>query len=603
MEQQQQPQQQSEPEESSPKTPTKNPKNAEQKPAAAGAISRIRDEKRTHRKHSDPVLIRSRSKENRNDNSGTAGNPANTANPANIKICKFLIPQERFKIIEKAESIKFSEEELKKAESLQRYFQQYWHSLVRTYNARRYRQQAVEQYLDKQDWDETKKADYRLQIQKKERQLLRSRRIRITIHDFALLAIVGRGGFGEVYLCQKRDTGEVLALKKLSKKHFIKKNNVWKLKRERDVMIKSHSPWIIKLKYSFQSDKFVYLAMEFVPGGDMKNLLDHVGCFAEPHARFYFAEMVLAVRDLHKLGYIHRDLKPDNFMVDRRGHLKLIDFGLSKDGHSIKYEGTISLKQNKSEKPRQNLTSPPPGSRHRFRSGRKLYSVVGSPEYMAIEVLEETGYNHTVDYWSLGVIMFELFYGITPFNSDTTEEALQKLICWKNYLIQPEPVEPDELPISEAGWDLITRLICEPSKRIGRVGIEEIMNHAWFKGFDWNRILDSEPPFVPDLEGELDTSYFQHALDEQDYRTLSINFATVQQLLEADVQDIDKILMHGKISKTEEDLEHRATHFKNTGAETAFAGWTFKHDYLSYYIEQLDESYSDEMDSTTNVED
>jgi len=353
-------------------------------------------------------------------------------------------------------------------------------------------------------------------------------------------------------------------------------------------MLKNNSPWLIKLKYSFQSDKFVYLAMEFVPGGDMKNLLDHVGCFAEPHARFYFAEMVLAVRDLHKMGYIHRDLKPDNFMVDRRGNLKLIDFGLSKDGHSRKYERTISLKK------KHSLTSPTPRSRHRMRSGRKLYSVVGSPEYMAIEVLEEVGYNHTVDYWSLGVIAFELFYGITPFNSDTTDEALQKLSCWKDYLVQPEPVEPNELPITEAGWDLIVRLICEPNKRIGRVGIEEIMQHNWFKGFDWERIQEQEPPFVPVLDSELDTSYFQNALDEQDYKDLSINFATVQQLLDADVQDIDKILMHGHISKTHEDVEHSATNYKNSHEETAFAGWTFKHDDLGVYLDQLDGSYSDD---------
>jgi len=353
-------------------------------------------------------------------------------------------------------------------------------------------------------------------------------------------------------------------------------------------MLKSESPWLIKLKYSFQSEKFVYLAMEFVPGGDMKNLLDHVGCFAESHARFYFAEMVLAVRDLHKLGYIHRDLKPDNFMISRSGHLKLIDFGLSKDGHSHKYQGTISLNTNKNTAyERQNLTSPTPGSlatRHRFRSGRKLYSVVGSPEYMAIEVLEEVGYNHTVDYWSLGVIMFELFYGITPFNSDTTEEALQKLTCWKDYLVQPEPVEADELPISDSGWDLITRLICEPPKRIGRVSIEEIMQHSWFKGFDWENLLNNEPPFVPVLDSEIDTSYFQNALDEQDYKDLSINFNTVQQLLEADVQDIDKILMHGHISKTEEDSRHNAASYKNSHEETAFAGWTYKHNDMGVFF-------------------
>jgi len=120
------------------------------------------------------------------------------------------------------------------------------------------------------------------------------------------------------------------------------------------------------------------------------------------------------------------------------------------------------------------------------------------------------------------------------------------------------------------------------------------MQHSWFKGFDWDTVQQQDPPFVPVLDNELDISYFQNALDEQDYKDLSINFATVQQLLDADVQDIDKILMHGHISKTEEDPEHSATNYKNSYEETAFAGWTFKHDDLGVYLDQLDESFSDD---------
>eukprot|EP01124_Arcella_intermedia_P019699 TRINITY_DN2700_c0_g1_i2.p1 TRINITY_DN2700_c0_g1~~TRINITY_DN2700_c0_g1_i2.p1 ORF type:complete len:554 (-),score=108.40 TRINITY_DN2700_c0_g1_i2:624-2285(-) len=506
--------------------------------------------------------------------------------PGSIKFCTFLLPQERRKATEQAEKMSFTAEELAKVQSLNGYFKQYWILLSKTIQARKNRQIAAEQFIGEQNWSVEEVEGYRRRLQESETFMLRCRRTRMSINDFVVLGILGRGGFGEVFLSRKKDTGEVLALKKLAKKHFLKKNHVWKLKREREVMLKSESPWLMNLKYSFQSDKFVYLAMDFVPGGDMKNLLDHVGCFAETHTKFYFTEMLFAVRDLHKLGYIHRDLKPDNFMVDRYGHLKLIDFGLSKEGHFHKYEGTLSLKFTKNEKKdRLHMTSPAP-SKHRFRSGRKLYSVVGSPEYMAIEVLEEKGYNHTVDYWSLGVIMFELFYGITPFNSDSTEEALQKLTCWKDYLIQPSPVEPGELPISEAGWDLITRLICEPSKRIGRIGIDEILQHSWFKGFNVEKIVDQEPPFVPVLENDTDTSYFQNALDEQDYKDLSIDFATVQQLMDAEVPDIDKILMYGHITKAEENTLHLATSYKSSPDVTAFAGWTYRHEDLKLLLQQ-----------------
>jgi serine/threonine protein kinase len=151
------------------------------------------------------------------------------------------------------------------------------------------------------------------------------------------LALLGRGGYGEVYLTRKIDTGEILALKRMKKSKFTEKNEVLRVLKEREVMVKSRSPWLARLKYCFQTQTHLYMAMEYIPGGDLKNLLDHFGAVPEDEARFYIAEMILAVDDLHKLGYIHRDLKPDNFMIDKSGHLKLIDFGLSKDGWKQKF--------------------------------------------------------------------------------------------------------------------------------------------------------------------------------------------------------------------------------------------------------------------------
>uniref|UniRef100_A0A6B2L619 non-specific serine/threonine protein kinase n=1 Tax=Arcella intermedia TaxID=1963864 RepID=A0A6B2L619_9EUKA len=382
---------------------------------------------------------------------------------------------------------------------MKQYFKQYYLSITYHYKSRHLRLMEKEKELEASDWTEQQKEAFLDEHFQKETQMLRMRRTRMTTRDFMLLAVLGRGGFGEVYLARKCDTAEILALKKMPKKHFLQHNDLSKLKRERDVMMQNNSPWLINLKYSFQSETHIYLAMEFIPGGDMKNLLDHVGCFSEEHVRFYCAEMLLAVEALHKLGYIHRDLKPDNFLVDRTGHLKLIDFGLSKDGLVQKYSNTFTLKINNSMKINTgSIGTNTKGNRTRNRN-RKTYSVVGSPEYMAIEILEEVGYNHTVDYWSLGIILYELFWGVTPFGGDSVDETFQKLTCWKEYVVPPEPLEDEEEEISAEAWDIIQRMVCEPEKRLGGGGVEEIKKHPFFDGFDWDHVCEMEPPFVPEV--------------------------------------------------------------------------------------------------------
>jgi len=378
-----------------------------------------------------------------------------------------------------------------------------------------------------------------------------------------------------------------LALKKMPKKHFLQQNDLSKLKRERDVMVQNESPWLIDLKYSFQSETHIYLAMEFVPGGDMKNLLDHVGCFSEDHVRFYSAEMLLAVEALHKLGYIHRDLKPDNFLVDRRGHLKLIDFGLSKDGLVQKYSNTFILKINSvktSFDSSAGTTSTNKSAGRTRNRNRKTYSVVGSPEYMAIEILEEVGYNHTVDYWSLGIILYELFWGVTPFGGDSVDETFQKLTCWKEYVVPPEPLEDEEDEISAEAWDIVQRLICEPDKRLGSGGVQEIKSHPFFDGFIWDSILEMEPPFVPELDDEVDISYFANALDEDDIKALSL---TASEILNAETQGYNQILLD--VIDKDKDDKTASTYYKNNFEKMAFAGWTFKHDDLTVLLERVND--------------
>lgn len=157
---------------------------------------------------------------------------------------------------------------------------------------------------------------------------LTNRRLKISIRDFEPLKIIGRGAYGEVRLCKWISSGELVAIKKMKKRDMIKKNEIEHLRAERTVLSKSSNIWIIDLKCSFQDDDFLYLVMEYLPGGDLMNLLIKKDIFTLDEARFYIAETIVAVEYVHTLGYVHRDIKPDNILLDSQGHIKLTDFGL-----------------------------------------------------------------------------------------------------------------------------------------------------------------------------------------------------------------------------------------------------------------------------------
>ena len=177
-----------------------------------------------------------------------------------------------------------------------------------------------------------------------ESDFLRRRRSPMSSADFDIEAMVGKGGYGEVYLCRKRDTNEVLALKRMNKRILFRKNQVASIKVEREVMsrVQEGNPWVVPLRYSFQDANWVYLAMDFIPGGDLRTLLNSYGTLRESHCRFYIAEMLTAVLSLHTTGYIHRDIKPENLLVSRTGHMMLTDFGLSKGGVEEQYRRLCS---------------------------------------------------------------------------------------------------------------------------------------------------------------------------------------------------------------------------------------------------------------------
>ncbi|KAF9454336.1 kinase-like protein [Macrolepiota fuliginosa MF-IS2] len=346
---------------------------------------------------------------------------------------------------------------------------------------------------------------------KSESQQLRLRRTKIKLSDFRTVKVIGKGAFGEVRLVQKVDTAKVYAMKSLQKAEMLKRDQLAHVRAERDVLAESTSPWVVQLFYSFQDPLYLYLIMEFLPGGDLMTMLMKYDVFSEDVTRFYMAECVLAIEAVHNLGYIHRDIKPDNVLIDRNGHLKLSDFGLSTGlhkGSDPEYYKRY-IEQEKGRDPQRNSVQVNPinltMSREQIATWkanrRKLaYSTVGTPDYIAPEVFLMKGYGKECDWWSLGAIFFECLVGYAPFCSDNPGDTYKKIIDWPSYLYFPE-----EVYISREGEDLIRSMMTWADSRLN---VNQIKAHPFFYGADWNSLRLIEPPFVPRLQSITDTSYF-----------------------------------------------------------------------------------------------
>lgn len=299
----------------------------------------------------------------------------------------------------------------------------------------------------------------------KETEFLRLKRSRLGVEDFEALKVIGRGAFGEVRLVQKKDTGHVYAMKVLRKADMLEKEQVAHVRAERDVLVEADHQWVVKMYYSFQDPVNLYLIMEFLPGGDMMTLLMKKDTLSEETTQFYILETALAIDSIHKLGFIHRDIKPDNLLLDARGHLKLSDFGLCtglKKSHRTDFYRDLSQ-----AKPSDFIgtCASPMDSKRRAESWKRnrralAYSTVGTPDYIAPEVFLQTGYGPACDWWSLGVIMYEMLMGYPPFCSDNPQDTYRKVMNWRETLIFPP-----ETPISEEAKDLIVRFCCEADRR------------------------------------------------------------------------------------------------------------------------------------------
>ncbi|KAJ1657816.1 hypothetical protein IWQ61_002844 [Dispira simplex] len=263
---------------------------------------------------------------------------------------------------------------------------------------------------------------------------------------------------------------------------------------ERDVLIQGNGcEFFPTIHAAFQDERHLYLVMEYVPGGDLFSLLDRSqnAVLSEADARFYIAEIILAINHLHKMGYAHRDIKPQNILIDAKGHIKLADFG-----------SCIRL-NNKGM-----ITSKVP---------------VGTCDYISPEVLKARegnfGYTQACDWWSLGIVIYEMLYGDPPFYSESIPETYAKIMTYQISLEFDDEVNT----VSPQAKDLIQRLLCEQDQRLGRDGVADIMAHPFFEGLDWAAMRQITPPFLPDIKTPDDTSYFSPNDEDGDDNTLGFH--------------------------------------------------------------------------------
>ena len=364
------------------------------------------------------------------------------------------------------------------------------------------------------------------EILHKEGENLRKKRQKISIFDFIPIKIIGKGAFGEVRLCKYIPTGDIVAIKKMKKEEMHKKNQVLHVRAERDVLSEAKNQWIVELKFSFQDQKFLYLGMEYLPGGDLMTLLMARDILPEEDSKFYAAEMVLAIESVHDMGCIHRDLKPDNVLIGKDGHIKLSDFGLSKKLDAFLDKNNKFIFNHDNKNLHNNIKNLSYAEQFRiFKSLKskkrreKAFSTVGTPDYIAPEVFKQQGYGQEIDWWSLGVIMFEMMIGYPPFYSESSTETCKKILNWENHL-----EIRSETNISKDAVDILKRLINAPEKRLGRNGADEIKQHPYFKNVDWKHIKETMiPPFIPQLKGPFDTKYFDEYEETEPFYPLNNN--------------------------------------------------------------------------------
>eukprot|EP01156_Anaeramoeba_ignava_P022696 Anaeramoba_ignava/c20957_g2_i3.p1 GENE.c20957_g2_i3~~c20957_g2_i3.p1 ORF type:complete len:339 (-),score=99.22 c20957_g2_i3:315-1331(-) len=285
----------------------------------------------------------------------------------------------------------------------------------------------------------------------------------ITLNDFNIQSLIGQGQSANVFQVEQKNNGQLFAMKVMEKNWITKNKQVVNVKNERDVLAQSKNPFLVKLHHCFQSNSHVFLIMDLVQGGELYHHLNREEeVFTEQRVKFYAAELICALESLHKEGIAYRDLKPENILIDDEGHLKLADFGLAKP----------------------------------LKKQNRTFSFCGSPEYLSPEVIERKGYGTATDLWALGVILYEMLHGLPPFYSSNRKRMFD-MILHDNFTFSED--------LSDECKSFISGLLIKvPMLRLGsgEDGFAEIKSHPFFRGIDWNKVLDREykPEYIPKIQ-------------------------------------------------------------------------------------------------------
>ncbi|CAH0487522.1 unnamed protein product [Peronospora farinosa] len=280
----------------------------------------------------------------------------------------------------------------------------------------------------------------------------RQRSGKVSVKHFDVLRMIGKGSFGKVLLVRKKHSSQLFAVKILSKPAIVKKQQVEHTRTERRVLASISHPFVVCLHHAFQTKDKLYFVLDYCPGGDLFFHLSRCGCFPEAMAKFYAAEIVLALIHLHEQGIVYRDLKPENIMLDVDGHVKLADFGLAKEGITSELNGT--------------------------------YTMCGTPEYLPPEILNRGGHGTAVDWWNLGMVLYEMLTGRPPWYTQDRQELFNRLRCAE--LEFPQGLTLEAMHLIEG---LLTR---DPAKRMGAIDVREITYHPFFADIDWNLLYNRE---------------------------------------------------------------------------------------------------------------
>ncbi|KNC84042.1 AGC/AKT protein kinase [Sphaeroforma arctica JP610] len=306
---------------------------------------------------------------------------------------------------------------------------------------------------------------------------------KLTVDDFDLLMVIGKGSFGKVLQVKKKDTNRIYAMKILKKGHLIERDELEHTKSERAILAKNNNcPFLVGLKFSFQTPEKLYLVLDYINGGELFFHLQNEGTFSENRSRFYASQLVLGLKYLHENDIIYRDLKPENILIDFMGYICLTDFGLCKE--NIKWDDITN-------------------------------TFCGTPEYMAPEVLQQKGYGPAVDWWTIGVLLYEMITGLPPFYDENTNQMYQKILFAD--LKFPQGVSREATSIIKQ------LLVRNPQNRLGygATGSQDIVDHEFFAVINWDDMWNKRlvAPWRPHLEDQLDTKNFDEeftALPAQD---------------------------------------------------------------------------------------